>query len=40
VCPALRVSRQCPLVLPEEIYLKKGKASGSEEGSLLGFVLC
>jgi hypothetical protein len=34
--PALKVPRQCPLVLPVEVWLRQGKALGSEEGKELG----
>jgi hypothetical protein len=39
-CPALKVPRQCPLVLLVEIHLREGNSLGSEKGKVLGSGFC
>jgi hypothetical protein len=34
--PALKISRQSPLLLLVEVYIREGKALGNEEGKALG----
>jgi hypothetical protein len=36
IFPALKASRECPLLLDVKVCLREGKVFGSEEGAVMG----